>query len=543
MATAISPLAVADQIFDVLRGEEARFPFPTSKRTFTVGTFNATTGRFTYSVPTYTEKIDAPKPKVLKGGRIDSVNVVDVNLKFKVTNRKGAFTVRVPGVPAATTSDSDSVTVPIGAAEAVSFTVSSGAKTFESELPLTVTRLMAAAGAFTMPAFPVAIIYAPPPDRRKKNVSQWSVANNTGNTTTVSFTDSQSTTRPVQPQFTNVNFMVNVIKTYSEAFGLVQGSTLAKGISIALGKIAGALGSASATETRGISVSSQHSVTLSLTNQQTVTTDSNNGGPGSGDLIYYLKNVKLAWFADRAGPLRVAVFGHDGIGVTSVGFLKGGGQTDLDPETVTAFLGLDPFVAGGPSATLPADRYSYIDTIDLNGGEIKVVETYALTEQDTRQITTTSKQVQKNEAGFLRWIGLGVTDEESTEATQTHSSSSQSTNTHTVSNAVDLFAQADERYSVEVYCDVIFGTFAYRQVPSSPQPQLKGMALTAAGQPAANQMVTLRNNGRKFTTRTDAQGRYSFHASTLKPGNSELAMGGVTRRFMFAGGMNFDLKP
>ncbi len=270
------------------------------------------------------------------------------------------------------------------------------------------------------------------------------------------------------------------MRDYFKAFALVPDSSLWKGISIAPGAIADALGSASASETQGIAVSSQHSVTLSMGNQQTVTTNSGAGGPGSADLIYYLKNLKLAWFINSAGPLRVTVFGHDGIGVTSVGFLKNGGQTDLDPETVKAFLGLDPFVAGGPAAVLPPARYAYLDTIDLNGAEITTVETYTVTNQDTKQITTTTTDVQNNNAGFLRWIGLGVTDENSTQSIVSQSSSTQATNSHAVSNTVDLFAQATERCSVEIYCDVVFGTFAYRLATTSNTPQLTGVA--AAGQ-------------------------------------------------------------
>lgn len=102
--------------------------------------------------------------------------------------------------------------VPIGAATVLSFTLSCAGKTFKSELPLEINRLSAAAGAFTLPAFPVAIIYAPPVDKSQKNVSKWPVANNTGNTTTVSFSKTNNSSHPVLPEFDNANVMASGVE-------------------------------------------------------------------------------------------------------------------------------------------------------------------------------------------------------------------------------------------------------------------------------------------------------------------------------------------
>jgi len=236
------------------------------------------------------------------------------------------------------------------------------------------------------------------------------------------------------------------------------------------------LGSVSVTEADGVSVIKQQSVTLSVGKEQTITTNAASGGPGSGDLIHYLKNVKLVWFTQSVGRIRVSIIGHDGIGVTSAGFLKNGGQTDLDPATVAEFLKLDPFVAGGPSAALPPERFVLIDTIDLNGGGISQTESHSVTEEESKQTTTTHTRIQNNKPGFLKFLGLGVTDESTTETVVKHSSAVQTSDERKVSNKIELFARADERYSVEVYCDVIFGTFAYRQAPSSPTPLLQGIA-------------------------------------------------------------------
>src|SRR5215471_18854379 len=101
-----SPRLTADQIFNVIRGQELNFPFPVASDTFTVGTFDASTGKFAYAIGTYKETFGGaggksaplrakpvgggdggegpPKPKTLTGGRLDTLNVIDIVLRFKV---------------------------------------------------------------------------------------------------------------------------------------------------------------------------------------------------------------------------------------------------------------------------------------------------------------------------------------------------------------------------------------------------------------------------------------------------------------------------
>jgi len=486
-------------------------------------------------VPTYQEEFENPlpgkPPKVSTGGKINAIGAIEVILRFKVKNRTAPVTLSIPGLPAVQ-SATDSVSVSIGLAELLKFTISSGARKFTSELPLEITRFVGGAGVFEVPAFPLAIIYAPPQDQSQKNVSRWTVTKSTGNTSSLSISDSKTTSRPVTPDFDNVNLIATEMKVVAQALDLLNEAFEDKAVKIiskSLNIIAGGLGSSSATDTEGLSINSDHSVTLSISKEQTIATNPASGGPGSGDLIHYLKNVKLVWFSTSVGQVRVAIIGHDGLGVTSVGFLKNGGQTDLDGDTVAEFLKLDPFVAGGPSATLPPERFVYLDTIDLNGGEINLTECHSVTETESKETITSRSHIQKNEPGFLKFLGLGVTDEESTETVIKHSSAVKSEEAKKICNSIDLFARPDERYSVEVYCDVIFGTFAYRQVLAVPKPLLHGTAFGLGGKVLAKRTVTLINQGRKFTTRTDSAGRYAFHASTIKPGKFEVTVAGVKK--------------
>ncbi len=349
------------------------------------------------------------------------------------------------------------------------------------------------------------------------------------------------------PEFDNVNVLVDILKDFSKVFGQIEGNTEinnipAKGFSIAPQAIA----DARLFECHGVAGNhDDHAalVTLSLTQQQTVKTNINDGGPGSADLIFYLKNAKLAWFSDGAGPLRVTVFGHDGLAATSVGFFKSGGNTDLDAATVYNYSASIPSWPADLRWCFPRGDSSCW-TRWISTREIKLVETHSVNIQDSQQSIRTSTRVQNNKPSMLHYLGIGVTDENSLQTTITHSSSVQTSTTNTIANTIDLFAEADERYCVEIYCDVIFGTFAYRQVAAMDTPLLTGTAFTLAGKPAAGLTVTLTNNGRKFTTRTNSSGVYSFHASSIKRGSSQLEAKDIKMPFVFtAPGQKVDLKP
>lgn len=556
-----SPASVANQIFNLIRGQESNFPFPVKKRTVTVGSFNASTGRFTYAVPTREKEVSAPDledvdgspggpgtgkpPKIRTGGTVNAIGAVEVILRFEVKNRIGDVTLSIPGLPVVRRA-ANAVTINVGAAGSTNFTITNRNKKFTSEIPLEIIRFVAGAGVFEIPAFPVSIIYAPPADQGQKNVSRWKVTKSTGNTTSFSIGEEKTTTHPVAPDFTSASIAADQMKLAAkvlDGINAVAKNPALKGISTALNVVAGGLGSVSVTEADGVSSVQQHSVTLSLDKEQTISTNAASGGPGDGDLIHYLKNVKFVWFTQSVGRPQVIVIGHDGIGVTSVGFLKNGGQTDLDPETVAAFLKLDPFVAGGPSAVLPSERFVYLDTIDINGGEISQTESYSVTEENLKQSTTSHTRIENSKPGFLKFLGLGVTDEGSTETVIRHSSAVQSSDTRKVSNTIQLFARPDERYSVEIYYDVIFGTFAYREAGSSPTPRIIGTAFGEDGKVAARKIVTMMNQGRKFTTRTDTAGRYAFHATTIQPGKFQISIDGVKKTgTLTAATTQFDIK-
>ena len=92
------------------------------------------------------------------------------------------------------------------------------------------------------------------------------------------------------------------------------------------------------------------------------------------------------------------------------------------------------------------------------------------------------------------------------------------TTTKTITRQVQFYANPTEFYTVEVYCDVVFGTFAFRSIGSTAVPQFHGIATDANGAPLILKDIVLSSNGRTYRTRTNAKGEFFFRASTIKPG-------------------------
>ena len=547
-----SPIDVS-QLYNAIKAQEPNFPVPQPTATIAVGTFNAQTREFKYAVKTYTERVGDPatqnptkggplKPQIetLTGGQALAVNVFDLKLRFDVTGQKGTFTVNVPGHKSGTAPQGQSsVVVDVGAATEVNFTLICDGNSFTPELPLKIDRPAIAAGAMTIPAWPVAIVYAPPVDAQKKNTASLSNTDSIGATTTVSFTAGHSKQAPVNawdnPGFGTAEFqraapMSDAMKSLGP---LLKDIPI---VSSALGVISGLLGSVSGTETQGTTVTNQHSQTVTNSTQDTVTTNPNGGGPGSSDIMYFLKNARLCWFS-TGGPVQLALLGWDQSEYVDVSMLKHQpGKPGLDQKTAQALLALDPFVAGGPQANLPKSRFAYVDTIDVNGVMVLKNISYTLSNTDLQQTADTIVDVENDSQGLLGFLGvMGLPDTQTLQTTMSQSSALQTTQTHSVSKQLQLNAGPQEFYSVEVYCDVVFGTFAFRPIQTAASPIFSGIARGKSNEPLANTEVTLVSNGRRFVTMSDESGRFAFRASTIPAGVAQIMAGPTTANVQIPG--------
>jgi hypothetical protein len=478
-----------EEIYNTIKANEACFPLPTPSKTVSVGSFNAQTGDFEYSVPTYLQpqRIVPPDPTgrgpqkpviipSLTGGSISVINVFKLILRFNVSGRQGDFTLRGEGSePIQAPQGQNYIDWDTGTAQSVMFSLSCSGNMFSSSLPLLINRPIVGAGAITIPALPITVVYAPPVDKQKKNISKWAVTDTTGNTTTVSFSTQNSTTKPAASQFQGLMYMASGMKDLSAVLSAISQPAV-KAIGQALGVLSGLLGAASATETKGTTVTNQQTLIIADSNQSTLTTDPNGGGPGRGDIIAFYQNARVCWFTN-GGPMQLALLGYDAYSTCFVSDLQGQGAENLDSNTIQALLKLDPFVAGGAEADLSnSPRFAYIDTFNV-GSDQSHVASHSLTTLDIQQTVNTTVDVEIDNAGFLGFLGIGVPDTQTIQTTLSQSSSVQTTTTETIQSEVDLyFAPGETKYVVDLYCDVVFGTFAYRLVPDA-EIQSRGPAL------------------------------------------------------------------
>ena len=527
--------------YDTIKAQEANFPLPQPSGTVTVGSLNATTGVFQYAVPTYSKIVvtqptlgqggsTKPTRETIIGGDVHAVNIFDLKLQFNVTNRQGDFSISVNGQAAVhAAANQNFVVVDVGTANSLSFSLTCKGNTFDPDLPLTITRHVVAAGAITIPALPISILYSPPVDQQKKNVASWTSTDVAGNTTTVGFSDQSSTTRPVPSPFQPWLELTAEMKIASQVLSKVP-NAFAQGVGTALGVISGLLGTSTTTGSNGTTVTSQQSLTVTVTTTATVSTNPTGGGAGKADVLYFLKNARICWFANN-GPMKLALIGWDAVdAITATVLQNPNGPTGLDQITRNALLQLDPFVAGGPAAVLPSPRFVRLDTYDVNANSTYNLS-YTVTNTDLQQSVQTDTGIEDDTASFLAFANIGVTQTVKLQSTLTETSATQTTTTKTATRQVQFFANPTEYYSVEVYCDVIFGTFAFRSVGSTAAPQIQGLATDKLGKPLTLSEVVMVSNGHTFRTMTDANGQYSFRAATITPGavhiatrNSKLAL-------------------
>ena len=416
-------------------------------------------------------------------------------------------------------------------------------------------------GAFTMAALPVAVIYEPTSrpfaDRQPNNKASYGVASSISTATSVSLSEENSTST-TEPKFEALETFVSILESLTSVAKAVDellkkknekaatGSISTRALSpmtvaqavIAIGSaISSFIGEASTTFTNGTTVTNEHTLAITDAVVTNISTGANDGGPGVGDLIYFLKNARLVWLASD-GPIRLALLGYEGVAFRTAGFLKENvdtGASGLSRETAEALLALDPFVAGGPNTSLPAARFEPVTTIELNGVDFIQTVSQTITQTDLQATTNTRTTVEDFRAGALAFLGIGVTEDEKVVSTITQRNATSVTTSRTVSTGVELHAGSDELYAIAVFYDRVFGTFAFQSAPLLTEAVLEGSARTPTGQPLVRQPITLQAQGQKFITYTDAQGRWTFHVATLKPGTLRLSLGQISQTVQFTG--------
>jgi hypothetical protein len=585
-----SPVQAA---YDNIKGIEAatNSMFPSPYGETTIGTFDAATGYWDGLASAEVNYIPAPgKPErtriVIPNAH---VNAVLVGLVFRVTNREGEFSIRINnGVKHRAPGGQDFVVVRVGRATQVKWTAECRGKTYSDTVNI-VRPPQIGAGAFTIPALPITIIYDPPQDRNKQNTASYEETASLGTTSSATFSSDESTTRNVTSEFALTTDLGSKITTLADGVGKIKSPYTAI-ISGALKLFAGGLGSSSSTQTNGHIDVKDHQLVLKVTKSE-LTQTTTHLGPGLGDLFILLRNPRLVWLCDK-GDISLALLGWDREQTVLAktlredldGYAKAAARRDamgglrrrsiaptttpstspgpsatgptmtptprpganppggvkprpiaiytpksgLDEETIKSLVKLDPFIAGGPDPNL-SRRFVWVEQYEINGGYKRVRASHEIVSTDTNTATDYQTWVDDYNAGWLSAIGIGPSETKKVKSNFSQSSSKAVTEGFEAAAQVEFWAEADEDYIVTVYYDTTFGSFAFRQEAGGGESVVSGTATGANGQPAANQMVTITAGGRRFTTFADRSGNYVFHSREIPNGPATLSVG-ATRK-------------
>jgi hypothetical protein len=495
-----------------------------------VGTFNAATGFFTGlggPGPDDTSYFDLADPggnegPIMKPRHIYRphespteafINAVDVGLTFSVSNTNGGFSVTANNHTVSAGPGQNSLTVEVGTDSQVAYTVTAGNASYSGQFSIIRPPHIAVG---TIPLIPLGVIYDVPQGQAGKNQIQLTTTSGTTTTVSVSFSqeNSSSTEVPWDVGLTVLSSVKTIADTSSKVLGNFkahlsssqgdqtsgnQGTTggdqssggqgtqdvsklignIGNWVSdIALGSsiISNLLGSTDTTKITGGTIEQDTSDSLTITTSGTYIPGTKMG-PGNGDLIRYLQNAQMVGIGWN-GQVTMAPLPGLQVRQQSVYFLKqrlkalGTSNapdpvTGLDRTSILALLALDPLAGGGVNASLDSSRFVKLGNYGVNGGTDTETFTSSSTQSQTDTNTETTSTVQTDKAGWLGFLGIGVTDNNTTKTTVTNKTSTKQDSTRSVAATLTLVAGANEYYTVDVYYDTLFGTLLVRKVGPS----------------------------------------------------------------------------
>jgi hypothetical protein len=386
-------------------------------------------------------------------------------------------------------------------------------------------------GAFTIPALPVAIVYAPPQGKTKQNSQTYSQSQTLSRTMASSLTTSTST--KTTQAYSASDLIGKASAAIASMVAIVgTGGTAAGGASVVgaleeLGEavfgpikqendsVASALGKAkdelsnfasvvgglqpvsTSSQDADIKTEDDHSVTLTFSSLSQYGAEQGLG-PGLGDRIVYLSDVKVAWMV-ISGEVDIVVLGYEGVAAHPIQTLlqdqqslAGGGATvsGLDAATIAALLRLDPLVeltrprpwlgpvihvgppVVGPPRFVPASPPERSGSGTAAGGDVFEVS-FETSTDDSHTTMRTQTTVSDVKPGWIPVLfGLDANQETTTVTTFT---TSQTTDTRTddkVTSTITMHSTGpDDPYDIKIFYDNIFGTFA---VLDASSPLLQG---------------------------------------------------------------------
>ena len=362
-----------------------------------------------------------------------------------------------------------------------------------------------ALGAFTVPVLPVSIVYAPPADSLGKSTASYTQGSSVGQTSSIENTTEASTTSTSSVKFST---FLNVA-----AASLGSTNPVLSGI---FSNVATALPSISSSDTSDISDQDQWQMTITESTSTGLSTSTAGGGPGVGDIFHYLHNVQFAW-AYFEGELKLCPLSYKHAAFPARAIQQGLPGVNLSAADASALLALDPFVSGQPGAALNPDRFQYIETWEYGyGATIPKAKTVTRETKSQETHTTLTTQTDEWDIGPIANI-LGFGGKDTTSLKLSNAVGSDVAETVTISAILSSGPQ--EHFSVNLYYDILFGTFAFQMDNPSVAARLKGKG----AKPFAE--VQLLAAGKTFVTVADKAGAFAFYSPRIPKGKATLKVG------------------
>ena len=528
----------ADQVYDLIKQEEAQFTVPAPYVTIDVGTLDAATGSFT-GLRTTSERDPEPlehgpnqhpvnpAPKFV-GARwvsvtIDSswhrtvtstpapkVTLAPVLLSFSVNNAPSGWSVSAAGQTLTAPAGQTSLLVNVWDTATVGWTLTAGGVTVTDSLRIQrpAGPPAAALGAFTIPVLPVTIVYAPPADSLGLSTATYTTAETVGTSVDVGIGNETSSTVPVR-----ATGFVGQLQGFTGALTAEAAVLQAAGagsVASVFTAVVGQLGQVTSTHQDTISDGFETTFTVTQSTTDTAGTNTAGGGPGEGDVLHFYRDLRMIW-AYVDGDLRLCPLDQTDVFVTVRGLRDNPADTELTAADTASLLALDPFVPDPAAATL-SDRFTLVERLEYGHGAT-IVKKLDFTRDTKQQVT--HKQVSTdtttwNAGPILTALGVGGT----TTNSYTLTNATGSDVSETVTATANLVSGANDYFVVNIWYDTLFGTFAFQPLPASGQPRIAGTNARPG------QEVVLEVGGLEYRSVAGPDGSYQFRAPGIPPARS-----------------------
>lgn len=465
---------VVDDLYAKLREVEGLLPMPAPSATVLVTTLEpsgASTGYLTeYRIDPITHKPRAQTPFVSIGG-------VELIAQFQAAGG-GAITVTANGQ---TVSGYGTVSLNLGRASRVDWTLQAYGWTRSDKLIVSRPNVIGA-GAFTVAALPISIVYEPPMNQAKTNSASIGFRQEMTTITTVSNGSSNSSTPKWAPGVVMKDIFDRLAKHSKPAAAVKAALNLSKTL----------MGNVTTSTTSGTTVNSDHTLGLTQVNAQTITTNAKLG-PGRGDVVVFYKDARVVWGMEN-GEVTISLIDHGPLAMLTIDTLLNdlaavnagsvAPVSGLDRATLESLIKLDPLasipsgfkanaidlgaIRWGAAPALPAARFTKETSLLLNGTSFQNSISHTISQSDKTSTTKTTTTVKNCSPGWLSLIGVGQTQAGTFTSSVSVGSSRTDAVSSTVSASFNLSAGVGESYAVDVHYDNIFGSFLTRTPPPPP---------------------------------------------------------------------------